>query len=194
MVQNSEAPVSRVKCFPDTLFSSFPSSPRFCSHPRHPVLWFLVHREVFCIYKQENLCFPPLPLFFFFFEVWEHTIPWGCKESDMTEQLNWTEHIIETVLHIDFFPHLMHLGGYVIVCVCSVAQLCPTPWDSMGCSPPGSSVRGTFQARLLEWVAISYSRKSSQPRDWTHISCISCTAGVVFTTDPPEKQLCRISI
>ena len=40
----------------------------------------------------------------------------------------------------------------------------------MGCSPPGSSVCGISQARILEWVAISYSRWSSQPRDWTHIS------------------------
>ena len=42
------------------------------------------------------------------------------------------------------------------------------------CSPPGSSVCGISQARILEWVAISYSRRSSPPRDQTHISCISC--------------------
>ena len=44
----------------------------------------------------------------------------------------------------------------------------------MDCSESGSSVHGTFQARMLEWVAISYSRGASQPRDGTHISCISC--------------------
>ena len=37
-----------------------------------------------------------------------------------------------------------------------------------------SSVHGIFQARILGWVAIFYSRESSQPRDWTHVSCISC--------------------
>ena len=42
-------------------------------------------------------------------------------------------------------------------------------------SPPGSSVRGILQARILEWVAISYSKWSSWPRDWTHASHISCT-------------------
>ena len=42
--------------------------------------------------------------------------------------------------------------------------------NPMDCSPPGSSVHGISQARILEWVAISFSRKSSQPRDWTHIS------------------------
>ena len=45
-----------------------------------------------------------------------------------------------------------------------VTQLCPTLWDSMDCSPPGSSVHGILQARILEWVAISYSRGSSRPR------------------------------
>ena len=44
-------------------------------------------------------------------------------------------------------------------------------WGPMDCSPPGSSVRGTLQARILEWVAMPSSRGSSQPRDWTHVSC-----------------------
>ena len=48
----------------------------------------------------------------------------------------------------------------------------------MDCSPPGSSVHEIFQARILEWVAISFSRGSSQPRDWTQVSC---TAGRFFT-------------
>ena len=43
---------------------------------------------------------------------------------------------------------------------------------SVDCSPPGSSVHGISQARILEWVAISYSKGSSQPRDWTWLSCI----------------------
>ena len=54
------------------------------------------------------------------------------------------------------------------------AQSCHTLCDCMDCSPPGSSVHGIFQARILEWVAICFSRGSSQPRDQTHISCISC--------------------
>ena len=42
----------------------------------------------------------------------------------------------------------------------------------MDCRPPGSSVHGIFQARILEWVVISFSRESSRPRDWTWVSCI----------------------
>ena len=53
-----------------------------------------------------------------------------------------------------------------------VPQLCPTLWDPMDCSPPGSSVHGILQIRILEWVAMPSSRGSSQSRDWTCISCI----------------------
>ena len=55
--------------------------------------------------------------------------------------------------------------------MCSIAQSCQTLFQSHGLA--GSSVCGIPQARILEWVAIS-SRESSQPRDRTHISCISC--------------------
>ena len=54
-----------------------------------------------------------------------------------------------------------------------VTQLCLTLYNSMDCSLPGSSVRGIFQARVLEWVAISFFRGSSWPRDWTQVSCIT---------------------
>ena len=57
----------------------------------------------------------------------------------------------------------------------------------MDCSSPGSSVHGIFQASILEWVAISFSRGSSQPRDQTRVSCISCSGGRFFTTKPPRK-------
>ena len=49
---------------------------------------------------------------------------------------------------------------FKVMCVLC-AQLCPALWDPMNCSPPDSSVHGVFQARVLEWVAISYSRGSS---------------------------------
>ena len=53
-------------------------------------------------------------------------------------------------------------------------QLCWIPCDLMDCSPPGSSVHGISQARILEWVAMPSSRESSWPRDRTHISYVSC--------------------
>ena len=59
-----------------------------------------------------------------------------------------------------------------------VAHPCLTLCDPVDCSPPGSSVHGILQASILEWVAISFSRGSSQPRDRTQISHI---AGEFFT-------------
>ena len=66
----------------------------------------------------------------------------------------------------------------VTVCVLSGFRLCnPLDW-----SPSGSSVCGISQARLLEWVAIFFSRESSWPRDWTHVPGVSCLAGGFYTT------------
>ena len=59
-----------------------------------------------------------------------------------------------------------------------VTQSCPTLCDPMDCGPPGSSVHGILQARIQGWVAVPFSRGSSQPRDGIQISCI---AGGVFT-------------
>ena len=68
----------------------------------------------------------------------------------------------------------------VCVCVCVYGQLVSHVWlcNPVDYSPPGSSVRGILQARILAWVAISFSRRSSQPRDQTWVSCI---AGRLFT-------------
>ena len=60
---------------------------------------------------------------------------------------------------------LVTLVGLQRCCCCLVAHSCPTLCDPMDCSPPGSSVHGISQARILEWVAISFSRGSSRPRD-----------------------------
>ena len=60
----------------------------------------------------------------------------------------------------------------VCVCVCVCAQSCLALTNTMACNPLGSSVCGIFQARILEWGAISSSRGSSLPRDQTHISCV----------------------
>ena len=58
--------------------------------------------------------------------------------------------------------------------------------DSVDYNPPGSSVHRILQARILEWVAISFSRGSSPPRDQTQVSCI---IGKFLTTEPPGKPL-----
>ena len=60
-----------------------------------------------------------------------------------------------------------------VSCCHLVIKLCLTLCDPMDFIPPRSSVHRILQARILEWVAISSSRGSSQPSDWTHISCLS---------------------
>ena len=60
------------------------------------------------------------------------------------------------------------------VCAYLLSRVQPWLWDTMDCSPPGSSVHGIFQTRRQEWVVISYSRESSQPRNWNCVSCIPC--------------------
>ena len=64
----------------------------------------------------------------------------------------------------------------------SRVQLC----ESMDCSPPGSSVHGILQASIVEWVAMPSSRESSQSRDRTHVSCVSCTGRQVLS---PAKEI-----
>ena len=63
-----------------------------------------------------------------------------------------------------------------------VAQSCPTLWHPMDCSPPGSSVHGILQARILGWVAIPFSGGSSQPGDWTPVSCIAGRLCTIWAT------------
>ena len=66
---------------------------------------------------------------------------------------------------------LMAFLGYPCLLAC----------DPLDCSPPGSSVHGVLQARILEWVSISFSREYSRPSDRTCVSCDSCIAGEFFT-------------
>ena len=58
--------------------------------------------------------------------------------------------------------------------MCVHGESCLTLCKSMGCSLPGPPVYEIFQARILEWIAISFFKESSRPRDWTHISFVYC--------------------
>ena len=87
-----------------------------------------------------------------------------------------------SLLLVIYHSHLQPLGEACVL----VAQSCPPLYDPRDCSPPGSSVHGIPQARILECVAISFSRGSSPPRDWTWVSCI---AGRFFTAEPWGKLI-----
>ena len=86
---------------------------------------------------------------------------------------------------INCFTLLIFLGQnseapmcFAWLVLCLVTQSCLTLCDPMDCSPPGSSVHGILQARILEWVAMPSSGESSQPRDQIQVSRI---AGRCFT-------------
>ena len=98
--------------------------------------------------------------------------PWGCKESDMTERLNWLNWVsLWKPCNCSFGYELKcpFISSYMTVCKVLNFQLCiwfymyaydccPTLCDPMDLSPPGSSAHGIFQARILQWAAIPSSR------------------------------------
>ena len=84
-----------------------------------------------------------------------------------------------------FFP------GILCMHACSGSQSCPTPCSPMDCIPPGSSVLGTSQARILEWVAASFSRGSSWLRDRACISCIGRRILYLWVTWADLTVVCK---
>ena len=85
--------------------------------------------------------------------------------------------------------HLLNYTMCVCVCVHTHAQLSPTVCDPMDCSQPGSSLHGIFQARKLEWIAISFSRGSPRSRDRTYISCTGRWILYHWATGKPSLSL-----
>ena len=110
--------------------------------------------------------------------------PWGHKELNTPWWLNdrvavWGNLDNRTRTRTtDKGGHFITIKGSIdqedVLCCDKSLQLCLTLCDPMNHSLPGSSVHGILQARILEWVAIPFSRGSSQARDWTRISYVSC--------------------
>ena len=79
------------------------------------------------------------------------------------------------LIHLEPSDYSTLLYSFLLHQLCvRAAESRPTLCDPMDCSPPASSIYRILQARILEWVAISFSRGSSQARDQTCVSCISC--------------------
>ena len=91
-------------------------------------------------------------------------------------------------------PESLCYGLNCVKCVKAlVTQSCLTLGDPMVCSPPGSSVHGIVQARILEWVAMPSSRGSSQPRDRTQVSCIAGRFFTIWATSEAHGVNCTPS-
>ena len=78
----------------------------------------------------------------------------------------------------------VHVYMYVYVCVCTQSLKLCTSLRPMDWGPPGSSVQGIFQARILEWVTTSSYSGSSDARGRTHISCVSCIDWWILSHSP----------
>ena len=104
-----------------------------------------------------------------------------CSSLSRTNQHICTLHEHGHGLNIIKPTTVLTLGCICDLC-CEVSPLlCPTLWH-YGLYPPGFSVHGMLQARMLEWVAVPSSRGSSQLRDRTHVPCVSCITSGFFTS------------
>ena len=84
----------------------------------------------------------------------------------------------------------LHKAFFVSWKKSEVTQLCLTLCDPMDCSLPGSSIPGILQAGILEWVAISFSKRSSQPSDQTQVSHIAGRSFTIWTTFSWSAHIC----
>ena len=146
-------------------------------------LWGVLCKLVYCPWRRK---WQPTPVFLFLsgeFHGQRSLVGYSPMELQRVEY-DWV-----TNIHI-----YRYIYACVCVCVCvyiyiacvlshfTTVALC----NYMDCSPPGSSVSGILQARILEWVAIPSSRRSSRPRDQTHVFCIT---GGFFTAEPEGMPL-----
>ena len=102
----------------------------------------------------------------------------------------------KSLLNMPPFQYYLRKFRYLLDCGTSclkvkVAALCLTPCGPVDCSPPGASVHGIFQARILEWVAIPSSRRSCQPRDRTQASCTGGGFLTIWATREALKALVK---
>ena len=115
----------------------------------------------------------------------------GCFHQTLKmEMLCWMVPEQPDFILNDPFGQLGSSSVPALVCACSIGQLCPTLCDPMDCSPPGLSVHGILQARILEWVAISFSREIfPTQRLKLGLLYLQHLAGRFFTTEPLGKPL-----
>ena len=105
----------------------------------------------------------------------------GCAELCWNDKGELDKKVTDLKVLITRYSYIAVKHMCVCVCVCVrvcvhvcvlVTPSCPTVCYPVDYNPPGSSVRGVLQARILEWIPISFSRGSSQPRDQTWMSCM----------------------
>ena len=119
---------------------------------------------------------------------------WGGMRGGITKR---HEETFDEWVHYldcgDIFTVYTYVRTYKLYLLSEVAQSCLTLCNPMECSPPGSSIHGILQARILEWVAISFSRGSSRPRDWTQVSHIAGRSFNLWPTREAHYSLLHVN-
>ena len=130
---------------------------------------------------------------------------WSCntwatwyKELNMTEWLNNNIYSSKDITGKLYLPPFNPLRIRPIILKevkseSEVTQLCPTLCHPMDYSLTGSSIHGIFQARVLEWVAISFPRGSSQPRDWIRVSHIVGRCFTIWAIREVPRSICELT-
>ena len=130
--------------------------------------------------------------------------------KNRTKQKNWrkkeSQHFLNELINLDFYSLVQSSNLYSNYCLClltslftgrewrsevkwsEVAQSCPTLCDPMDCSLSGSSIHGIFQARMLEWISISFSRGPFHPRNRTQVSRIAGRRFTIWTARKPQSN------
>ena len=119
------------------------------------------------------------------------TNAWAAQQQSQKKQWErWVVPVKNTIHCSDFFIRVEKIHPSVSGTLPFLfTQSCPALCNTMDCSPPGSCVHEISKARILEWVAISSSRATSWPRDWTCISCISRWVLYHWATKEALKKL-----
>ena len=124
-----------------------------------------------CTCSRETVCVQTVS----FCEMPKYIVSPIQKQADRKRQKQCLGSLLPAMVHSPLVSLLLH----VKVKLLSRVQLC----NPMDCNLPGSTIHGVFQARILEWVAISFSRRSSWPRDWTQVSRIVDRHFTVWATN-----------
>ena len=128
--------------------------------------------------------YPKCKTFFFFLQ---NIFQWKHNWTENQRSFHWVHCIF--VVNFVFFPSASVMFRPILRWMCVCVQSCPNLCDPIDYSPPGCSVHGIVQARMLEWVAISSCWGSSWSRDQNCISCIFCIAGRFFIAEPLRSPI-----
>ena len=135
------------------------------------IVWSLSHVQLCDYMNCRTPGFPVLHCLLEFGQLHVHWVGDAIEQSHPLKDISIC--FLSSAFSLCTRPHKLH------ACMC---YSCPTLCDPMDCNPPGFSVHGILLARISEWIAILFSRESSSPKDWTHVSHIASRFFMMWAT------------